>query len=138
MNQPPECHGRVIVLDDHLMFAQVVVIALKNHGFDATSLDLGDADEPTTLVSKVLDDPPDVLLLDLDLGTHGDGGQLIEPAVRAGVEVVVMTGDPGHDDAVRALETGARFVIPKTAPLADLIAALERLPPRDPLLPAPV
>jgi DNA-binding NarL/FixJ family response regulator len=137
MTEPPQWQGRVVVVDDHLLFAHVVVIALTNHGFGATSVDLSDGDERSTLVSRLQGDPPDVLLLDLDLGSYGDGSCLIEPAVRAGVEVVVMTGDDEPDSDVRALDAGARCTIPKTSPLNDLISTLEGLLPGDPLVPAP-
>lgn len=137
MTEPSPCDGRVVVVDDHLLFAHVVVIALTNHGFGATSVDLSDDNERATLLTRLLGDPPDVLLLDLDLGSYGDGSCLIKPAVRAGVEVVVMTGDDQQDDAVRALEAGARCAIAKTSPLVDLIDTLNDLLPGDPLLPNP-
>ena len=124
MTEPSEYRGRVVVVDDHLMFAHVVVVALTNHGFDATSVDVSGDDELSTLLARLLEDPPDVLLLDLDLGSYGDGSRLIGPLVRAGVEVVVMTED--EHDAVRALEVGARAAIPKTTPLADLVDMLKR------------
>ncbi|GAB3254407.1 hypothetical protein GCM10027448_21490 [Nocardioides dilutus] len=120
---------------DHLLVADVVVIALANHGFEATSVDLTDEDALATVLPRILADPPEVLLLDVDLRAHADEGLFLAPAVRAGVEVVVMTGN--HDDTVLALEAGARCLIPKTSPLAELIEALESLLPGDPLLPAP-
>jgi DNA-binding NarL/FixJ family response regulator len=126
----------VVVVADHQLVADVVVIALANHGFDATSVDISEDGALPTAMSRILDDPPDVLLLDLDLRSHSDDGLFIAPAVRAGVEVVVMTD--GDDDTVRALEAGARCLIPKTSPLADLIEALEDVLLDDPLLTAPL
>ena len=139
MTQRDARRARVVVIDDHLLVAHVVVIALAQHGFDASSVDLeeGDDDALSTLLPKILRDPPDVMLIDLDLGSHGNANRFVEFAVRAGVEVVVMTTDPEHEDVVRALERGARCALPKTSPLADLIDALDSLLPGGPLLPAP-
>lgn len=109
---------------DHLLVADVVVIALTSHGFDASSIDLATAGPLETVLARILEDPPDVLLLDVDLGSHHDGSLYLAPAVRSGVEVVVMIGS--DDDTEGALDAGARTLIPKTAPLAELVDTLER------------
>ena len=125
MSEPSGRRGRVVVVADHQLVADVLVIALANHGFEATSVDLADADPLATVLPRILEDPPHVLLLDVDLDSHHDGGFFIAPAVRNGVEVLVMT--ESHEDTVHALDAGARCLIPKTAPLAELIEALEDL-----------
>lgn len=127
--------GRVVIIADQLLVADVVVIALGSHGFDATSVDLAKAGPLATVLSRVLDDPPHVLLLDVDLSAQPEGRLYLAPMVRAGVEVVMMTSD--HEEALRALEAGVRRLIPRTSPLAELVQTLESLVPGEQLTPAP-
>jgi two-component system nitrate/nitrite response regulator NarL len=136
VTEAAEFRGRVVVVADHLLVADVVVIALTNHGFDATSVDLAEAGPLSAALAAILEDPPHVLLLDVDLGSRPEETLYIAPMVRAGVDVVVMTGS--HSDAARALDAGARRLIPKTSPLADLIETLTSLVPGDPRRPTPV
>ena len=113
MTDPSRGNGRIVVVDDQLMFAQVVASwRWRRHGFDASSADLspGTSSSRTLVWPRIEDDPPDVLLVDLDLGEFGDGNALIGPAVRAGAEVIVVTGSSRADDQERALESGARSV----------------------------
>ena len=121
MTDPSRGTGRIVVVDDQLMFAQVVAVALARHGFDASSADLSPGTRLTALVSRLERDPPDVMLVDLDLGEFGDGDVLIQPAVRAGIEVIVVTDSTDQGDQDRALESGARSILRKTQSLSDLV-----------------
>ena len=127
MTDPSRGTGRIVVVDDQLMFAQVVAVALARHGFDASSADLSPGARLKTLVAKIERDPPDVLLVDLDLGDFGDGHSLIESAVRTGVEVIVVTASTDQDDQERALESGARSILRKDQSLAELVREVSRM-----------
>jgi len=119
---------RVVILDDHLLFAQSLQMALDASGHRTSRVELSDpANSCGVLVTKVLRLRPDVLLLDLDLGPHGDGHAVIEPAARAGVDVLVVTGTEDETQWARAVLVGARRVMSKTTPLAEVVATVDRL-----------
>ncbi len=77
-------------------------------------------------MTEILEDPPDLLLVDLDLGDFGDGQSMIAPATRAGVDVVVVTGRDTDAEWARAIDAGALAVLPKTSHLAELTDAVRR------------
>lgn len=118
--------GRVVIVDDHAVFAQLMQFALGHEGYTTSSPDLPASEGPEALVTEILEDPPDLLLLDLDLGDFGDGQSLIAPATRAGVDVVVVTGRDTDAERARAIDAGALAVLPKTCHLAELTDAVRR------------
>jgi two-component system nitrate/nitrite response regulator NarL len=125
----PEVGGqRVVVVEDHHLFAEAMDVALSVVGYDVRRVPLPDNPAaPGALVTAVLKHRPDVVLLDLDLGSFGDGARLVEPISAAGADVVVVTGS---DDRARwggAIRSGARTVLSKTQPLRDVIATVRRL-----------
>lgn len=118
----------VAIVDDHELFAQALEIALRASGCDVARLELPRASLSTgPLLSRVLRRRPKVLLLDLDLGDHGDGFSLIGPVSRSGTDVLVLTGtvDPGR--WAHAVMAGARAVLAKSSPLAKVVDAVDRL-----------
>ena len=118
----------VAIVDDHILFAQALELALSAQGYAASRLAFPDTQASSgPLMSEILQARPDVLLLDLDLGTHGDGRALIEPATRAGIDVVVVTGAEEPAEWARAVNSGARTVLSKTRPLEDVVSTVRRL-----------
>jgi two-component system nitrate/nitrite response regulator NarL len=118
---------RVAVVDDHILFAEAMVVALVHRGYDARCV-VPNVEAPTgaSLISQVLVGNPDVVLLDLDLGQAGDGLDLIV-RLSARAQVVVVTG---NSDPVRlgaALAAGAATVISKSYPLEQILDTLTRL-----------
>jgi DNA-binding NarL/FixJ family response regulator len=73
------------------------------------------------------------VLLDLDLGIIGDGAQLIEPLSRAGVAVVVLTGNVDRVRWGGCMRSGARRVLQKSSPLNEILATLRRINNRLPV-----
>jgi len=125
-SQPAE--HRVLILDDHLLFAQALELALQTAGHRARRIELPDpATTAAALVARVLRRPPDLLLLDLDLGQHGDGLAIVEPATRAGVDVMVVSGTEDETQWARAVLSGAKKVMSKTTPLAEVVATVNRI-----------
>ena len=123
---PPS--DQVVIVDDHVLFAQTLELALGSRGVSASRLAFPARNgSAAPLMSAILRVRPSVLLLDLDLGPHGDGRPLIEPATRAGIDVVVVTGAEEHGAWARAVLAGARTVLSKTQPLVDVITTVQRL-----------
>lgn len=116
---------RVLLVDDHQLLAQAIMISLRTAAVVAELADLADRE---ALLEKVRRDRPDLVLLDLHLGGNiGDGSTLVAPFTEAGTRVLVVTAstDPCHLGT--ALEAGAVGVVSKTQPFDDLVAGILRV-----------
>ena len=112
---------RAVIVDDHRLLAQSIALALRLEGIDCSVADLGD---PQGLVDDLSAEPPDVVLLDLDLGPPiGDGADLVRPLTRAGSRVLVLSASTDPVRLGSALEAGAVGVLAKTEPIDVLLAA---------------
>lgn len=118
---------RVVVVDDHVLFAEAMVVTLANRGYEARCvIPTEETATGALLAGQVLAAKPDVVLLDLDLGVGGDGLDLIDRlASRCVVVVVSGSSDPVQTGA--ALASGATTVISKSLPLEQILDTLVRL-----------
>jgi DNA-binding NarL/FixJ family response regulator len=119
---------RVVIVDDHPLFAETMAITLRQKGYDATRMPL----QPG-LAAEVVRRRPDVVLLDLDLADHGSGLELIAPFDQAGVRVVVVTSDIDRARWGECLDRGAAAVVPKHASLNVLLDLIRRATDGEPL-----
>jgi DNA-binding NarL/FixJ family response regulator len=119
---------RIVILEDHVLFAESLELALSVEGYDVVRVPIPEREQaPGALVNKVTRLRPRVALLDLDLGRFGDGEKLIEPLARAGVNVVVVTGSVDQARWGEAVRWGARKVLSKARPLNDILGTVRRL-----------
>lgn len=127
---------RVALVEDHEMFAETLDIALTMHGHRVVQVPVPDrARSVESLVGPVLGIQPDVALLDLDLGVSGSVAQIVEPLAQSMVAVVVITGSTDRARWGECLHRGARRVVPKTAPLQDIVSTLRRIDAGLPVIP---
>lgn len=120
----------VIVVDDHLLLAEVLSSTLVSRHVRAESLF---ADSTEQLLDRLLDRQPRVVLLDLDLGPLGSSKPLIGPLTQAGIRVVLMTGTSDRLGIAEALESGAAGYQPKVDGFEALLArAMSALRPDQP------
>lgn len=118
---------RIVLVEDHQLFAESLEMALRIEGYDVSRLMLdASLSTPARLLAAVLWRKPDTVLLDLDLGTHGSGVDLIEPLTKAGVGVIVVTGDADRARCGECISHGAKKVLSKGAPLSDVLATIRR------------
>lgn len=106
-SQPPDPSGAgplVAVVDDHLLLVETVCAALTAAGVRAIAVP---PNGRAALLTGLLAPRPDLVLLDLDLGPHGDATGLIAPLVAHGIRVLVVTGIPDRLRVARALAQGA-------------------------------
>jgi DNA-binding NarL/FixJ family response regulator len=115
---------RAVLVDDHRLLAQTMALALGLEGIDCSVAEL---DDRASLVGGIIDGPPALVLLDLDLGeVIGDGADLVAPLVEAGCRVLVVSGSSDVEQVARALAAGAAGVVRKDAPFDVLLdTALE-------------
>jgi two-component system, NarL family, nitrate/nitrite response regulator NarL len=118
---------RIALVDDHALLAEALLLALSTEGFEVTSVPLTPHRDQAALLSAILDREPQVVLLDLDLGPAGDGGQLIAPLSRAGCRVVVLTAWPDTARWGGCVANGALTVLTKSAPLRVIVEVIKRV-----------
>lgn len=110
---------RVAVVDDHRLLAQSLALALQDAGYDAVLVDPHD-----DVVLRVGQWAPRVVLLDLSLDGARPGDELLPDLVQRDRAVVVVTAETDHARWGRCLLAGAAGVVPKSAPLEQVVAAV--------------
>ena len=111
----------VLVVEDHALLAQSLVIALNAEGCRARVAELIDS---ATLLQQVRTDRPGVVLLDLALGTLGDGVDLVQPLSELGARVLVVSGTTDQLRLAETVEKGAVGFLSKTVPFAQLLSTV--------------
>ena len=119
---------RVLIIDDHVLFAESLELALSLEGYDVRRLELPeDGGSMATIRSLALRAKPRTVLLDLDLGRFGDGMNLIAPLARANANVVILTASEDVGRWGGCMRLGARKVLPKSGALQQALATVRRL-----------
>jgi DNA-binding NarL/FixJ family response regulator len=110
---------RVLLVDDHRLLSESLAAALRASGVE---VDLADLSDRASLISSVCARPPDLVLLDLELGgAIGDGGTLVRPFVQAGARVLLVSASTATARVGAAIEQGAVGHVAKTAPFLELL-----------------
>lgn len=119
---------RVLIIEDHTLFAESLELALSLEGYDVRRLVLPEVGgSMATLRSTALRSNARIVLLDLDLGRFGDGMGLIAPLAREGANVVVVTASTDHGRWGACVRQGARKVLSKGRPLQETLSTVRRL-----------
>ena len=119
---------RVLIIDDHVLFAESLELALSLEGYDVRRLELpAEGGSMATVRSLALRANPRTVLLDLDLGRFGDGANLIAPLAKAGINVVILTASDELGRWGGCMRLGARRVLPKSGALQHALATVRRL-----------
>ena|SRR5690242_17427742 len=119
-----ELRRTVVIVEDHTLLAETLQAALRRRDIDAVIVPCDAAD----LSGQVLAAEPDLVLLDLDLGTGVDGdgaldgNDVLVPLVAAGVRVLVVTGTADPMRIATALERGAAGYERKESGFESLLA----------------
>ena len=124
---------RLLLVADRTAFREALALAL---GREPDLVAVSQAGTLAEARERLRNVEVDVAVVDLDL-PDGDGADLIRD-LRAGrplVQVLVLTGSPGHDGLARAVAAGAAGALSKSAPLADIVAAVRRLCAGQPAMP---
>ncbi len=125
---PGRAEQRILIVEDHQLFAEAIDLALSVEGYDVRRVDVPTSPaSPGALVATIIKQRPRVVLLDLDLGRFGDGLRLIDPIARSGANVVVVTGSTDQARWGEAAQAGARKVLAKSQPLRDILATVRRI-----------
>jgi DNA-binding NarL/FixJ family response regulator len=122
---------RILIVDDHRLFAESLRLALRASGFEAASVDRPTAESVAAAVEAVR---PDVVLLDLDLGSLS-GNDLVPAAVALGARVVISTGVQDRLRLAACVEAGVHAIVYKVEPLPKLVDWISRAAQGEQLLP---
>ncbi len=121
----------VLIVEDHLLLAHSLAICLGSAGLSAQVAPLSSRAD---LVDLVRDLGPDVVLLDLDLGSLGNSLSLVATLTALGTRVIIVSGTPSPTGFAAALEQGAVGFVTKGQPFDQLIAAVIDTAARRPIL----
>lgn len=125
---PPRRDVRVLIIEDHTLFAESLELALSIERYDARRIPVSElGNSQRAVLGSALRLKPQIVLLDLDLGRMGDGVRLIGPLAQSGAHVVVITGTPDRGRRGECLHRGARAVLSKVQPLNEILAAVRRI-----------
>ena len=125
---PTRSRVRIMLFEDHALFAESLDLALTLEGYDVRRAAVPDHPcAPSVLVPSEGRWRPRIALVDLDLGRFGDGAELINPLARSGVNVVVVTASTDRARWGECVHHGARKVVSKNQPLNDILAVVRRL-----------
>jgi DNA-binding NarL/FixJ family response regulator len=123
-----EQRTRVLFLEDHLLLAESLRIALHADGVDVVPARLPqDPAQVSQLVRMVQAARPDIILVDLDLEDVQADLALVAPLVRAGRPVVVLTAAADELRWGACALVGVAGVLSKSLGLGDIRQTLHRL-----------
>lgn len=123
-----------MVVDDHAAFAESLREVLSRRtGFHLTA-SAGTGEEAVRLADE---ERPDVILMDQRLpGTSGAQTTAKILARRPNTKIVMLTGGGTDDDMLDAVEAGVSGYLIKTARVAEIAEAIQRVAAGEMLIPA--
>jgi len=121
VTEPNERDIPVLIVEDHALLANTLVIALSAEGCRARIADLSSVE---VLLQQVRTFRPGVVLLDLDLGPLGDGVAMVKPLTELGARVLVVSGTTDRLRLAETVELGAVGFLSKQAPFEQLLSTV--------------
>jgi DNA-binding NarL/FixJ family response regulator len=113
---------KVLIVDDHSVVRHGLKSALESHGYEVVA-EAGSINEAQAFMAQT---NPDAITVDINL-PDGSGFDLVawSRKISPATAIVVLTLNDGEDYVRAAKCAGANAFIVKSAPLTDLIAALD-------------
>lgn len=116
---------RVLVVDDHEVVRKGICSVISE---SEDFVVVGQADTGTTAIALAVQLHPDIVLLDVFLGTT-NGLDIAQQLLRACPEtrIAIFTGMVDDEQLLRAMRIGVHGYLQKSAPLSELLAALRAI-----------
>lgn len=115
--------NRVMLVDDHPMWIEALGEDLTEEGFEIVAV----AKNGTECLQRARAARPDVVVMDLQIPAP-DGATCTELLVQEfpDIQVLVMSASGEREDVLRAMKSGARGYLVKSASKAELIEGVRR------------
>ena len=115
--------NRVMLVDDHPMWIEALGEDLTEEGFEIVAV----AKNGTECLQRARATRPDVVVMDLQIPAP-DGATCTEMLVQEfpDIQVLVMSASGEREDVLRAMKSGARGYLVKSASKAELIEGVRR------------
>ena len=115
--------NRVMLVDDHPMWIEALGEDLTEDGFEIVAV----AKNGTECLQRARATRPDVVVMDLQIPAP-DGATCTELLVQEfpDIQVLVMSASGEREDVLRAMKSGARGYLVKSASKAELIEGVRR------------
>jgi DNA-binding NarL/FixJ family response regulator len=112
----------VLVIDDHESVRAGIKFALSRAGH----ICVGEANSISEARAQIAHTNPQVIVVDLSL-PDGNGLEIVKWArsISKRIAIVILTLNPAQDFLMTAMKSGASAFVEKSAPLAELISAIE-------------
>lgn len=113
---------KVLIVDDHAVVRHGLKSAIQAHGHEVIAV-AGSIKEAQAFIAQT---NPELILVDINL-PDGSGFELVawSRKVSTTVAIIVLTLNDGADYVRAAKNAGANAFVLKSAPLTDLLAALD-------------
>lgn len=135
LSAAPGSSVRLLVCDDHAVVRAGLLALLGSAPDIEVAGEAGTGEEAVALAAKLR---PDVVLMDLQLGTGMDGVEATRRIAATGVRVLVLTTYDTDADVTRAVEAGATGYLLKAERPEELFAAIHAAAAGRTALSAPV
>ncbi|MGR8009876.1 response regulator [Streptomyces hypolithicus] len=112
---------RILLCDDHAVVRAGLLALLGSEGDIEVVGEAGSGEEAVAIAAKLT---PDVVLMDLQLGTGIDGVEATRRIAPTGVHVLVLTTYDTDADITRAIEAGATGYLLKAERPEELFTAI--------------
>ena len=112
----------VLVIDDHESVRAGIKVALSRAGH----ICVGEASSVSEARAQIAHTNPQVIIVDLSL-PDGNGLEIVRWArsISNRIGIVVLTLNPAQDFLLTVMKSGASAFVEKSAPLVELISAIE-------------
>lgn len=119
--------ARILVVDDDQADLRALERLLSRAGYG----EVISTPDPREVVTRFLESPPDLVLLDLNM-PHMDGFEVLDllgPHIGSGtyLPVLILTGDPSPETRRRALAAGARDFVAKPFESVEVLLRIKNL-----------
>ncbi|MBL0727256.1 response regulator transcription factor [Piscinibacter sp. HJYY11] len=113
--------SRIYLVDDHPIVRESLATLLESRGHEV----VGQSDDLTRSLSEIVRLSPEVVLLDLSVGSRS-GLEILAQIKERGLSarVVVLSSSQNADHVAEAMQMGAAAYVLKGSPIEDLLSAV--------------
>jgi DNA-binding NarL/FixJ family response regulator len=113
---------RVLIVDDHAVVREGLITAFTHANLEV----VGSAGTVAEAIAQIAHTNPDVVVVDLNL-PDGSGFEIIQwiRSISKETGIVILTLNSGPEFVVAAMKSGANSFVVKTAPISEIVSAIE-------------